>query len=228
MDSGGDILVHIEGRQLKKNYDNGRVKTEVLKGVDISIEKGEFVGIMGQSGSGKSTLLHILGALETPTYGEVKILGNEVGRLSDRKKAKIRRDYVGFIFQFFYLIPGLSVYENIILPALISRKKIDDKYVESLLEQVGLAHRKKHKPSQLSGGEQQRLAIARTLVNKPVIILADEPTGNLDSKTGESILRLLGSINKSEGITIAMVTHSKYAASNCSRIISIKDGRVIV
>jgi putative ABC transport system ATP-binding protein len=221
-------LACIGCKDLFMEYGNGDSPVPVLKGITLSVESGEFAAIMGQSGSGKSTLLHCLGLLETPTAGEVKILGKDSSRLTDRQKADIRRETMGFVFQSFYLVPGLTVQENVLLPMLIHGSRAGrDKRAVRLLEQVGLSHRLRHKPNQLSGGEQQRVAIARALANSPQLLLLDEPTGNLDSATGESVLELLTQVIKNEGITTLMVTHSLEAAKRCGRIITIRDGIIV-
>jgi putative ABC transport system ATP-binding protein len=212
---------------LRKAYRNGEVDTEVLKGVDMEIAKSEFCAVMGESGSGKSTLLHILGTLETQTSGELVIAGVNTAGLSDGKKAVLRRRTIGFIFQSFYLIPGLTVYENVMMPNLLDRRRADPDHLHSLLEAVGLLHRKEHRPMQLSGGEQQRAAIARALANHPAILLADEPTGNLDSRNSRQIIELLHAINQENNVTIVMVTHSRELTQRCSRVISVKDGIIV-
>lgn len=219
--------IMIQTCHLCKTYYNGEVATEVLKGIDLDIMEGEFCAIMGESGSGKSTLLHIMGTLDTPTGGSLAILGQDTAALSEKGKALLRRKSIGFIFQSFYLIPGLSVKENIMMPILLDRQKVDEGYIETLLETVGLSHRKTHRPFQLSGGEQQRAAVARALANRPAILLADEPTGNLDSRNSEQILSLLHRINRENNVTIVMVTHSKELARKCGRIIQVKDGMLI-
>lgn len=214
----------IKAAGLRKAYRNGEVETEVLKGIDLEIAKSEFCAIMGESGSGKSTLLHILGTLDAQTGGELVISGENIAGLSDRKKAVLRRKTIGFIFQSFYLIPGLTVYENVMMPNLIDRRRADPGHLHSLLDTVGLLHRAGHRPMQLSGGEQQRVAIARALANRPVILLADEPTGNLDSRNSRQIIELLHTINQRDNVTIVMVTHSQELAQECSRVINVKDG----
>ncbi len=214
----------LETNNLRKEYVNGEFKTEILKGISVGFENGEFCAITGPSGSGKSTLLHILGMLDRPTSGIVKIFGQDMAGLSDRKQATLRRKNIGFIFQSFYLIPGITVYENVIMPNLLDKRKVDHNYINMLLETVGLVHRKDHRPSQLSGGEQQRTAIARALANNPALLLADEPTGNLDSRNSIQIIELLRQININNRVTIVMVTHSEEFARQCDRIIKIKDG----
>ena len=213
---------------LTKNYDTDGLTVPVLQGISLGIEQGTFTAIMGQSGSGKSTLLHCLGLLETPTGGEILLCGQDTGRMSDRQKADFRRETIGFVFQSFYLVAGLTVLENVLLPLLISRK-IKNRQVQaaSLLERVGLGHRLQHRPAQLSGGEQQRVAIARALANRPGLLLLDEPTGNLDSETGAAVLALFEDICRTDGVTTVMVTHSQEAAGRCDRVIHIRDGQIV-
>lgn len=214
--------IAIEGRHLIKDFNPGGTATKVLKDVSLQIAQGEFASIMGPSGSGKSTLLYILGGLDTPTSGSVLLNGTDISRFDDEKMSRIRRQKIGFVFQFYNLIPNLSVEENILLPLLLDgRKKQDYKSdLEYILEVVGLSHRRRHTPRELSGGQQQRVAIARALISRPEILFADEPTGNLDTKTGEEIMALLQEINQ----TILMVTHSPDAAKSSSRIITVRDG----
>ena len=218
--------IAIEGKNIMKDFKIGETTTRVLKNVSLKVLKGEFVSIMGQSGSGKSTLLYILGGLDTPTEGTVSMNGADISRFNDAKMSQIRRQNIGFVFQFYNLIPNLNVEENIMLPLLLDGKKFKDyrKQLDNILEIVGLSDRRKHTPRELSGGQQQRVAIARALISDPEILFADEPTGNLDSKTGAEIMKLLQSINKNSGQTIIMVTHSPEAAKNSSRIITVKDG----
>ena len=190
--------------------------------------QGEFVSIMGPSGSGKSTLLYILGGLDTPTSGHVLLNGTDISRFGDEKMSRIRRQKIGFVFQFYNLIPNLNVEENIMLPLLLDGKKMGGyrKQLEQILEIVGLSDRRRHTPRELSGGQQQRVAIARALIGNPEILFADEPTGNLDSKTGAEIMALLREINKTSGQTIIMVTHSPEAAQSSSRVIHVQDGMI--
>ena len=220
--------IAIEGKNIMKDFKIGETTTRVLKNVSLKVLKGEFVSIMGQSGSGKSTLLYILGGLDTPTEGTVSMNGADISRFNDAKMSQIRRQNIGFVFQFYNLIPNLNVEENIMLPLLLDGKKFKDyrKQLDNILEIVGLSDRRKHTPRELSGGQQQRVAIARALISDPEILFADEPTGNLDSKTGAEIMKLLQSINKNSGQTIIMVTHSPEAAKNSSRIITVKDGLI--
>ncbi|MFP4697313.1 MAG: ABC transporter ATP-binding protein [Eubacteriales bacterium] len=220
-------VIDIQG--LKKIYKTANVSTEVIKGIDLSIKKGEFVSVMGPSGSGKSTLLYLAGGLENPTEGDIKILGHEITKLNDNKMSKLRRQDIGFVFQFYNLVPHLTVVDNILLPVILDgqKKKEFIERVKHLLELVGLSDKSNHTPSQLSGGQQQRVAIARALINNPEIIFADEPIGNLDSKTGIGIMKLFEKINKAEEKTVIQVTHSLEAAGYGNRIINLKDGIIV-
>ncbi len=218
----------IEAKNLNKTFKMGDLDIEVLKDINLSIESGEFVSIMGPSGSGKSTLLYLIGGLDKPTSGSVKIKGNELSEMKDKEQSIMRRRDIGFVFQFYNLIPNLSVEENVILPVLLDGKKLKDyrSKLDDILEVVGLADRRAHTPRELSGGQQQRVAIARALVNEPDIILADEPIGNLDTKTGTEVMQLLQRINREKKKTIVQVTHSKEAADYGNRIINVRDGKV--
>ena len=220
--------VAIEGKSIIKDFQIGDTKTRVLKEVSLKVFQGEFVSIMGRSGSGKSTLLYILGGLDKPTSGSVFINGMDISKFNDEKMSRIRRQHVGFVFQFYNLIPNLNVEENIMLPLLLDGKKMQDykKPLKDILDIVGLSDRRKHTPRQLSGGQQQRVAIARALIGNPEILFADEPTGNLDSRTGAEIMSLLQNINRERKQTIIMVTHSPEAAKCSSRIITISDGMI--
>ncbi len=204
----------VEAKNIIKEYKIGNTTTRVLKEVSLQVMKGEFVSIMGQSGSGKSTLLYILGGLDTPTSGKVYMNGADISHFNDEKMSIIRRRNIGFVFQFYNLIPNLNVEENIMLPLLLDGKNLKDykNQLDEILDIVGLTDRRKHTPRELSGGQQQRVAIARALIGKPEILFADEPTGNLDSKTGIEIIDLLNKINRDNGQTIIMVTHSPEAA----------------
>ena len=215
--------------KVTKQYRMGEVSVNALDRVDFTVEKGEFVAIMGPSGSGKSTLLHLLGGLDGASGGEVTLAGKPLSRLSDNEVTLVRRRNVGFIFQFYNLVPTLTAEENIALPLMIDGKKIEDcrDRIDDLLDLVGLADRRHHKPDQMSGGQQQRVAIARALVTDPDILLADEPTGNLDSKSGAAILELLRRTCDELGHTIVMVTHDARAASYADRVVFLKDGRVV-
>ncbi|EOS72674.1 ABC transporter ATP-binding protein [Dorea sp. 5-2] len=221
--------IAIEGKNIVKDFELGNTTTRVLKDVSIKVLKGEFVSIMGQSGSGKSTLLYILGGLDTPTRGTVTMNGIDISKFNDEKMSKIRRQKIGFVFQFYNLIPNLNVEENIMLPLLLDGKKTRDyrKQLDEILEVVGLTDRRKHTPRELSGGQQQRVAIARALIGNPEILFADEPTGNLDSATGAEIMDLLRAINRDSGQTILMVTHSPEAAKSSNRVITVKDGMIV-
>lgn len=221
--------IAIEGKNIVKDFELGNTTTRVLKDVSIKVLKGEFVSIMGQSGSGKSTLLYILGGLDTPTRGTVSMNGIDISKFNDEKMSKIRRQKIGFVFQFYNLIPNLNVEENIMLPLLLDGKKARDyrKQLDEILEVVGLTDRRKHTPRELSGGQQQRVAIARALIGNPEILFADEPTGNLDSATGAEIMDLLRAINRDSGQTILMVTHSPEAAKSSNRVITVKDGMIV-
>jgi len=221
------IMSLIEIKKLNKTYESGEECVMALVDVDLKIEKGEFISVMGPSGSGKSTLLSILGGLNHPTKGDVTVDDIPIYRLSLEKLADFRREYLGFIFQSFQLIPYLTVIENVMLPLSITQRTNREqvKMAEEILEKIGLAGKARRLPDQLSGGEQERVAIARALVNSPPVLMADEPTGNLDSKTGKEIMDLFKSLNK-EGQTIVMVTHNPENTSFSSRTISLKDGRV--
>lgn len=219
----------IHAHNLSKQYKMGEVTVDALIGVDFVVQKGEFVVIMGPSGSGKSTLLHLLGGLDRAGDGEISLAGRRLTRLNDDEVTIIRRRQVGFIFQFYNLLPTLSVAENIALPLLLDGKRSMDyeDTVNSLLSLVGLEERVDHRPDQLSGGEQQRVAIARALVTDPAIALADEPTGNLDRKSGREVLNLLRRACTEKGQTIVMVTHDPYAASFADRIVFLRDGQMV-
>lgn len=219
----------IEIKNLKKFYGEGQNKINVLKDISMDINEGEFVSIMGASGSGKSTLLYLIGALENVDGGSIKLCDEAVEKMNDKKASVVRRKKIGFIFQFYNLIPNLTVEENIMVPILLEGKKQKDyqKKVSLLLQTVGLSDKKNNLPSELSGGQQQRVAIARALINDPDIILADEPIGNLDSKTGKEIMELLAGINKKQHKTIVQVTHSKEAALHGNRLITLKDGEIV-
>jgi putative ABC transport system ATP-binding protein len=218
----------IEAQSLNKTYKLGSLDVEVLKDINLTIDFGEFVSIMGPSGSGKSTLLYLIGGLDKPTSGSVKIKGSELSEMKDKEQSIMRRRDIGFVFQFYNLIPNLNVEENVMLPILLDGKKLKDyrSKLDEILEVVGLSDRRAHTPRELSGGQQQRVAIARALVNEPDIILADEPIGNLDTKTGMEVMELLRRINKEKGKTIVQVTHSREAADYSDRIINVRDGKV--
>ena len=214
---------------LRKHYQMGEVTVDALQSVDFVVQQGEFVAIMGPSGAGKSTLLHLMGGLDTPSDGDIVLGGKRLAHLSDDEITIVRRRQVGFIFQFFNLLPTLTAAENVALPLLIDGKRIEDyaTRIDELLDLVGLSGRRDHKPDQLSGGEQQRVAIARAFVNDPKIVLADEPTGNLDSKSGTTVLELLRRTCKDLNATVVMVTHDPRAASYADRVIFLKDGQIV-
>lgn len=218
----------IEAQGLNKTYKLGSLDVEVLKDINLTIDQGEFVSIMGPSGSGKSTLLYLIGGLDKPTSGSVKIKGSELSEMKDKEQSIMRRRDIGFVFQFYNLIPNLNVEENVMLPVLLDGKKLKDyrSKLDEILEVVGLSERRAHTPRELSGGQQQRVAIARALVNDPDIILADEPIGNLDTRTGMEVMELLQRINREKGKTIVQVTHSKEAAEYGNRVINVRDGKV--
>ena len=219
----------LEAQALRKQYRLGEHTVDALAGVDFLVEKGEFVAIMGPSGSGKSTLLHLLGGLDKPSDGEVTLAGQRLSILNDTQATLVRRHNVGFVFQFYNLLPTLTAEENVALPLIINGQSLR-KYrgrIDALLELVGLTDRRRHKPDQLSGGEQQRVAIARALATEPAIVLADEPTGNLDSKTGTAIMELLRRSCDELGQTIVVVTHDPRAAAYADRIVFLGDGQVI-
>lgn len=219
----------IEAVNIIKEFSVGGTANRVLKDLSLEVMQGEFVSIMGQSGSGKSTLLYILGGLDRPTQGKVLMNGTDISHFNDEKMSIIRRRNIGFVFQFYNLIPNLNVEENIMLPLLLDGKKMKayKGQLDKILGIVGLEDRRKHTPRELSGGQQQRVAIARALIGNPEILFADEPTGNLDSKTGAEIMKLLKDINKKIGQTIIMVTHSREAAGGSDRIITVQDGAIV-
>jgi putative ABC transport system ATP-binding protein len=225
---GNRMSAAIEAQNLCKSFNLGSNEVEVLKDIDLQINKGEFVSIMGPSGSGKSTLLYLIGGLDKPTSGNIMINGKELSVMKDREQSIMRRRDIGFVFQFYNLVPNLNIEENVMLPILLDGKRIKDhkERLDEILELVGLADRRKHTPRELSGGQQQRVAIARALINEPEILLADEPIGNLDSKTGMEVMALMQDINKKKAKTIVQVTHSREAAEYGNRVINVRDGRV--
>ena len=218
----------LETRDLKKYYGAGDTLVKALDGVDLQLENGEFVAIVGTSGSGKSTLLHILGGLDRPTGGSVLVDGKDIFSLKDEELTIFRRRKIGFVFQAYNLVPVLSAYENIILPIQLDGGRVDKDYVGRVIEALGLEQRLNSLPSQLSGGQQQRVAIARALAAKPAIILADEPTGNLDSKTSQDVLSLMKITSQKFAQTMVMITHNEEIAQTADRIVRIEDGRIVV
>ena len=212
---------------LVKQYGKGDTMVKAVDNISFTVEKGEFVAIVGSSGSGKSTLLHIIGGVDRPTSGKVFVDGEDVFKLNENNLAIFRRRQVGLIYQFYNLIPILNVKENITLPILLDGKKVDEVYLNELVDTLGLSKRVNHLPNELSGGEQQRVSIGRALMNRPSILLADEPTGNLDSKNSKEIVDLLRLSNKKYKQTIIMITHDQGLALNADRIITIKDGKIV-
>jgi len=218
----------IEMRGIRKDYEMGKTEVHALKGIDLEVKAGEFIAIVGQSGSGKSTLMNLIGCLDRPSEGEYYLDGNKVDEMGDDDLARIRNKKIGFVFQTFNLLPRTNCLHNVELPLLYSSvsRKDRERKAREMLERVGLGERLRHNPNELSGGERQRVAIARALVNDPAIVLADEPTGNLDSKTGSEILAIFSDLN-ADGKTIVLVTHEKYIADYSRRIVSLRDGEVV-
>jgi putative ABC transport system ATP-binding protein len=218
----------IQIKELQKLFTTEEVETTALNGINMDVKEGEFVAIMGPSGCGKSTLLNIVGLLDNPSGGDYNFFGTEVAKLPERKRAQLRKGNIGFVFQSFNLIDELTVFENVELPLIYMKMAAKDRKakVETVLERMNIMHRRNHFPQQLSGGQQQRVAIARAVVARPKLILADEPTGNLDSKNGEEVMKLLQQLNE-EGTTIIMVTHSPYDAGFSHRIVNLFDGKVV-
>lgn len=212
---------------LIKNYGSGENLVNAVDDVSFSVEKGEFVAIVGASGSGKSTLLHLIGGVDRPTSGKIFVDGNDISKMNDDKLAVFRRRQVGIVYQFYNLIPILTVEENITLPCDLDGRGVDRERIEMILDSFGLRARRKHLPNQLSGGQQQRTSIARALINNPSLVLADEPTGNLDSKSSEEVMSILKMCNQSYGQTVIMITHNLDIAKQADRIITISDGKIV-
>jgi lipoprotein-releasing system ATP-binding protein len=226
MNSKSEIAIRANG--LYKSYDTGPQKVDVIKGIDLQIIKGEVATIMGPSGVGKSTLLHLLGLLDNPDKGEIFIGDQNIALLDEKKKAKIRNQTIGFVFQFHHLLPEFSAFENVLIPTMIyNGTKSAKEYALHILDLVGLSHRLHHKPRELSGGEQQRVAVARSIVNKPHIVLADEPTGNLDKRNGEALYNLLLKLNKELNLTLLIVTHNEQMTAAANHIIELEDGKIV-
>src|SRR5581483_4519818 len=217
----------VSASDLTRRYGEGEAAVDALRGVTLDVRQGELVAVMGPSGSGKSTLMHLLAALDKPTSGTVRIAGEDVGSLSDKDVTILRRRHIGFVFQFFNLLPMLSAEENVLLPLSIAGEKPEPAFFEQLLDRVHLKDRRTHRPAELSGGQQQRVAIARALVSRPTVVFADEPTGNLDSKTGGEILELLRRSAEELGQTMVMVTHDAHAAEIADRVMFLADGRIV-
>ncbi|WP_339387968.1 lipoprotein-releasing ABC transporter ATP-binding protein LolD [Vibrio caribbeanicus] len=219
----------LQCHNLFKTYNDGAIETQVLNGVSLSLTKGELVSIVGSSGSGKSTLLHILGALDTPSSGNISFLGEELGALSMNRQAKLRNQHLGFVYQFHHLLADFSALENVAMPLLIGGEKLSQAKLlaRKLLEKVGLGHRIEHRPAELSGGERQRVAIARALINRPALVLADEPTGNLDYSTALSIYDLMRELNQESETAFLVVTHDNDLADKMERKLHMKDGRLL-
>ena len=217
----------LETKDLKKYYGSGDTQVKALDGVDLTVENGEFVAIVGTSGSGKSTLLHMLGGLDRPTGGSVLVEGRDIFALKDEELTIFRRRKIGFVFQSYNLVPVLSVYDNIVLPIQLDGGRVDETYVDQVIEALGLEQVLDRLPNQLSGGQQQRVAIARALATKPAILLADEPTGNLDSRTSQDVLSLMKTTGQKFAQTMVMITHNEEIAQLADRIVRIEDGRIV-
>jgi putative ABC transport system ATP-binding protein len=222
--ANGQVVVAID---LSRRYGEGDAAVDALAGVSTGFERGRFTAIMGPSGSGKSTLMHILAGLDKPTSGKVELDGVEITSLDDGELTKLRRDKLGFVFQFFNLLPVLTAEENILLPLSIAGRKPDEEWLERLVRTVGLEDRRTHRPAELSGGQQQRVAVARALLSKPAVLFADEPTGNLDSKSSAEVLALLRQAVDEFGQTVIMVTHDPAAAAHADRLITLRDGKLV-
>jgi putative ABC transport system ATP-binding protein len=217
----------VSASEVTRRYGSGETAVDALRGVSLDVEAAGLVGVMGPSGSGKSTLMHIMAGLDRATSGTVSIGGTEITDLGDTELTKLRRTHIGFVFQFFNLLPMLTAEENVVLPLSIAGTKPDRRWIDELLDRTGLSGRRSHRPAELSGGEQQRVAIARALVSKPTVLFADEPTGNLDSHTGEEILELLRSAVDEYGQTVVMVTHDPRAAAIADRVLFLSDGLIV-
>jgi putative ABC transport system ATP-binding protein len=217
----------VSARDVSRRYGEGESAVDALRGVSLDVPAGQFTAVMGPSGSGKSTLMHILAGLDRPTAGTVAVAGRDITAMGDKELTKLRRRAIGFVFQFFNLLPTLTAEENVLLPLSIAGRKPDREWVEAVLVNVGLADRRSHRPAQLSGGQQQRVAIARALVTEPFVLFADEPTGNLDSRTGHEILDLMREAVDAYGQTTVMVTHDARAAATADRVLFLADGLVV-
>jgi putative ABC transport system ATP-binding protein len=224
MGANGQVVIATD---VTRRYGEGDAAVDALAGVSTGFDRDRFTAIMGPSGSGKSTLMHILAGLDRPTSGSVELDGVDITKLDDGELTKLRRDKLGFVFQFFNLLPVLTAEENLVLPLSIAGRKPDSEWVEQLIEAVGLGDRRTHRPAELSGGQQQRVAVARSLVSKPAVVFADEPTGNLDSKSGAAVLQLLRRAVDEFGQTVVMVTHDPGAAAHADRLITLRDGKIV-
>jgi putative ABC transport system ATP-binding protein len=218
----------VTARDVTRRFGEGGTAVDALRGVSLDIEQGKLTAVMGPSGSGKSTLMHIMAGLDKPTSGTVSVAGQEITSMSDNELTHLRREHIGFVFQFYNLLPMLTAEENVKLPLSVAGEKVDDGWFRQLIDKVGLAGRLRHRPSELSGGQQQRVAVARSLVSKPTVVFADEPTGNLDSKSSAEILALLKDATEAYGQTIVMVTHDPRAAAIADRILYIADGKIVL
>ena len=217
----------VSAKDVTRRYGEGETAVDALRGVSLDVGKGQLTAVMGPSGSGKSTLMHILAGLDRPTSGEVWIAGTEISKLNDNALTKLRREHIGFVFQFFNLLPMLTAEENVVLPLTIAGTKPDKAWVDDLLSRIKIADRRRHRPAEMSGGQQQRVAIARALVSRPTVVFADEPTGNLDSATSGEILTLVREAVDNYGQTTVMVTHDAHAASIADRVLFLGDGRIV-
>jgi putative ABC transport system ATP-binding protein len=225
--NGGPRVPVVKGGGIVRRYGQGDTAVDALRGVSVDIAEGRLTAVMGPSGSGKSTLMHILAGLDRPTAGEVRIAGREITSMSDKELTKLRRTHIGFVFQFFNLLPMLTAEENVTLPLRIAGRKIEEQWLETVLGQVGLGDRRSHRPSELSGGQQQRVAVARALLSRPTVLFADEPTGNLDSATSSEILELLRRAVDEYDQTTIMVTHDSKAAQIADRVLHFADGCIV-
>ncbi|WP_425477877.1 lipoprotein-releasing ABC transporter ATP-binding protein LolD [Vulcaniibacterium tengchongense] len=226
MRKNGQEVIRAEG--LSMTYQEGKLRTPVFAGLNLSVAAHETVAVLGASGAGKSTLLHLLGGLDTPTAGEVFVAGQKMSALSDAERGRLRNQALGFVYQFHHLLPEFTALENVMLPVLLAGADVGDagKRARALLEAVGLGHRLEHKPGELSGGERQRAAVARALVNKPACVLGDEPTGNLDEKTAETVFELMLALNREQGTSLVLVTHDRRLARRLDRVLELHEGRL--